>query len=193
MREEKILRVAQFTPKVQAYWMIGGTIVCIITIVGIVVLPVWLLFGSILTTKYRKSLSCVLTDRSLKFSKGVLTRVEKRIPLEKITDLGMVQGPIMRYLGLHSLSVETAGQTAGPAALLSLVGIVDAVDFRNAVLEQRDRLMFEPGSGRVGNGDAPAAQSPASSGTGSPETAALLADIRDTLGRIEGELKNRPH
>lgn len=202
MREERTLRVAEFTPKVQTYWLLTGTITCAflcLALIGFVLLPLWLVFGGIFTTKYRQSLSCVLTERSLKFSKGVLTRVEKTVPLEKITDLGMVQGPIMRHFGLHGLTVETAGQTAGPGALVSLVGIVDAVGFRNAVLEQRDRVVFEPGGGgRIGDGDTPAA--PGSSRgneggggfSGSAESAALLADIRDTLGRIEQELKDRP-
>lgn len=185
MTEDRILREAEFTPKVQAYWMLGGTLTCILTVIGILVLPFWLIFGGIFTTKYRKSMKCSLTERNLKFSKGILTRVEKTIPLEKITDLGMVQGPIMRAFDIHSLSVETAGQSAGPGALVTLVGIVDAVDFRNAVLSQRDQLADKTTS----NETAPAIAT-AQSATPVADQA-VLEDIRDTLHRIEKQLASR--
>jgi len=37
----------------------------------------------------------------LHFGKGIFNRVEKTVPLEKITDVGLEQGPVMRYLGLR--------------------------------------------------------------------------------------------
>ena len=49
----------------------------------------------------------------------------------------------MRLFGLHKLTVETAGQS-GAGALISLVGIVDAPQFRTRVLEQKERLTQRP-------------------------------------------------
>ncbi|MEM1444692.1 MAG: PH domain-containing protein [Planctomycetota bacterium] len=188
MQKEQTLRVATFSPKVQAYWMLSGTIVCVIMclgLIGFVALPLWLIFGSIFTTKYRNSLSCELTDRSLKFGKGIWTRVEKTVPLEKITDLGMVQGPIMRQFGLHTLSVETAGQSSPTGgSLLRLTGIEDTIGFREAVLEQRDRLALEG----VGRDAKPAA---ALQATETSTDVSTLHDIRDTLQRIEVLLQDR--
>jgi putative membrane protein len=124
-------------------------------------------------------MSCVLTDKTLKVSKGIFVRVEKTIPLEKITDMGMVQGPIMRYLDLHKLTVETAGQSA-QGALVSLTGIRDAKAFREAVLNQRDVVS--------------AASSPSDTLAVSQEpidASSLLSEIRDSLLRIEASLENR--
>jgi putative membrane protein len=45
----------------------------------------------------------------------------------------------MRAFGLYRLDFETAGQS-GPGALVSMLGIVDAIAFRASILEQRDRL-----------------------------------------------------
>ncbi len=195
MREETTLRVAQFSPKVQTYWMLSGTIVCVILclgLVGFVALPLWLVFGTMITTKVRQAMSCELTDRSLKFSKGVLTRVEKTVPLEKITDLGLIQGPIMRHFGLHMLMIETAGQSGPGGALLRLTGIEDTPEFRAAVLEQRDRVVFDGKGGAAGGdvGVVRGGEDPATvpeSDTG--ELVTVLSDIRDTLGRIEDQLK----
>ena len=64
---------------------------------------------------------------------------EKSIPLEKITDVGLSQGPIMRMFGLYRLSFETAGQS-GHGALVSLLGVENASEFREAILEQKDNL-----------------------------------------------------
>ncbi len=200
MQKERTLLEATFSPKVQAYWLLSGAITCLImclALVGFVLLPLWLVFGTIITTKYRKSMSCVLTDRSLKFSKGILTRVEKTVPLEKITDLGLVQGPIMRQFDLHTLTIETAGQS-GPGSLLRLTGIEDTLAFREAVLEQRDAAVFDsPGKSRDGDRVAGAAPEPAvitpKPSSDSPEQVAVLSDIREALGRIETLLREDRH
>ena len=69
--------------------------------------------------------------------------------------------------------LETAGQS-GPGSLVNLTGIVDAVDFREKVLNQRDAV-----SAKTPEIAAPPA-APDASGT-----EALLGEIRDSLARIE--------
>ncbi|MGB1977433.1 MAG: PH domain-containing protein, partial [Pseudoalteromonas tetraodonis] len=49
------------------------------------------------------------------------------------------QGPLMRLFGLYRLSFETAGQS-GHGALVSLLGVVNASEFREAILTQKDNL-----------------------------------------------------
>jgi putative membrane protein len=125
-------------------------------------------------------MECLLTEKALKVKKGILVRTEKTIPLEKITDMGMVQGPLMRYFGLHTLTVETAGQS-GEGALVSLTGIEDAKSFREAVLNQRD-LLSSPAA-------AVAPVAPADAPQESVGASPLLAEIRDSLLRIEAKLE----
>jgi putative membrane protein len=122
---------------------------------------------------------CALTENTLQVEKGILTRVEKTIPLEKITDLGVVQGPVMRHLGLHALSVETAGQSS-QGALVKLPGVVETREFRNAVLRQRDQLVES-----LSEDKRPEPPVASNAGQSSDE---LLTDIRDTLHRIEQRL-----
>jgi putative membrane protein len=45
----------------------------------------------------------------------------------------------MRLFGLYRLSFETAGQS-GQGALVSLLGVVNASEFREAILVQKDQL-----------------------------------------------------
>lgn len=169
----EVIERAEFNPKVCTYWLLSGTVVLCVTIVGIPLAVLWFVFGSLLTRKWLARMECVLTERTLIVKKGVMVRVEKTIPLEKITDLAMVQGPIMRAFDLHALSVETAG-TSGPGALVSLVGIVDAPDFREKVLRQRDAVAGGKGSGEATEGGG--------------DVVAVLERISATLERIEGRM-----
>ena len=176
MAAEVVLSEASFNRSVRTYWLLSGSIICVASVVGILLLPFWLLLGHFFTERYLQHMSCVLTDRSLKVSRGLLVRQEKTVPLDKITDLALIEGPITRYLNLQALKIETAGQS-GPGALVQLVGIVDARKFRDTVLTQRDLV-----TGGQAN-------SPEAITAGPPQgDQALLAEIRDALIRIERKL-----
>ena len=137
--EERVLLEAEFNPNAKVYWLLSGSFFLLICVISIPLIPIWWFVGMALTDRYLSSLSCVLTDRNLKVSRGVFVHQEKTVPLEKITDLALVQGPIMRRLNLEALSVETAGGTTA-GALVQMIGIVGTRDFREAVLRQRDRM-----------------------------------------------------
>ena len=179
MKKEVIIKKAEFNPNVCTYWLMSGTLTLTITIVGIPLLILWIPLGLLVTRRYLERMECVLTDRTLKVKKGILVRIEKTIPLEKITDMGMIQGPIMRHFGLHRLSVETAGQS-GQGALVALTGIKDAEQFRELVLNQRDKM--------TGSSSRAAA---AVQNDSTVESGVVLVEIRDTLLRIESKLDDR--
>lgn len=179
--DEAVLRQATFDSKVRTYWLLTGALILMTTIVGIPLLVFWFPLGYALTGRYLERLRCVLTEKNLHVARGVLVRQEKTVPLDKITDLAMSHGPIMRHLGLRGLSVETAGQS-GPGSLIKLVGIEGTEEFRAAVLAQRERV---GASGGAASGPSPAA---APAGEASAESGKLLAEIRDALLRIEKRL-----
>lgn len=175
MSEEKVIWDADFNDSVTSYWLLNGALICIFTVVGIIVLPFWYFIGKWLTRRYLASHQCTLTDRSLKVSKGIWVQTEKTVPLDRITDLGIVQGPIMRYFDIEALSVETAGQSSS-SSLVQLAGIKEGRKFRDAVLQQRDTV--------VGSSEEKMAVSNSSPTTGNKHME-LLTEIRDTLMRIE--------
>ncbi len=179
VHEDRVLWEAEFDPRVRTYWLLGGAGFLTISIIGIVLLPLWFAIGSWATGHYLRRMRCTLSEKTLQVRKGVLQRVEKTVPLDKITDVGIVQGPIMRYLGLEALSVETAGQSSH-GALVKLIGIVETRQFRAAVLRQRDVV-----AAGLTEGPRPSDASPALSTSPSED---LLVDIRDTLRRIEQHL-----
>lgn len=181
MSEERVLREAEFDDAVR-YYVISTTIALSCTIIGI---PLLLILVP-LTYLFRKieydNIQCTLYERTLVVKRGVFNKVEKTIPLDKITDLAIRQGPIMRMCNVEAIMVETAGQSSGVSALVFLVGIRNAKGFRNAVLKQRDRL-------EDGNDEPRRTRSAPSSSLGeSDDTTAILRDIRDSLARIEQRL-----
>ena len=177
MDKHRVIRDAEFDPRVCTYWLLSGALLMLVFVVTIPLIPFWFFFGRMITGKFLDRISCTLTEQTLIVKKGLFNRIEKTIPLEKITDLALKQGPIMRLLGLNSLSVETAGASGSQSALVSLIGIVDTFEFRDTVLAQRDQ------------------QNSAKSQAGSASTQSLkgdvLNDIRDTLKRIEARLAKK--
>lgn len=171
MNDETTIWEAKFTPSVCNYWLLSGVIGCVASIVGIVLIPFWILLGIPVTRRFLASHRCTLTDRNLKVAKGILVRQEKTVPLDRITDMGLIQGPIMRLFDIEALSVETAGQSAG-GALVSLSGIERGREFRDAVLKQRDLAVAK-------------VEGESQSNASASSTDQLLTEIRDSLLRLE--------
>lgn len=172
----RILQVAEISPNAVRYSLLTVTAVLAMTLVLIPLIPIILPFCWWYYHRYYATLEVVLTSRELQVSRGVLVRREQSIPLEKVTDLALVQGPIMRRMNIKGLRVETAGQTSGPGALVQLIGIVDTDAFRDLALDQRDKVTD---AAVPDDEDLPA---------GSAE---VLAEIKDVLVRIERRLGER--
>ncbi|MEE4638761.1 MAG: PH domain-containing protein [Wenzhouxiangella sp.] len=179
---EKVLREADFHKRAVSYRVWATIIPLAVTLILIPVLPVIVPFLIWYQRRHYQRLRVVLTTRDLKIHRGVWVREEKSIPLEKITDLRVFQGPLMRYFDVTGLAVETAGQATG-GALATVYGIIDTEDFRDRVLAQRDRIA----DAEDNDSSAPAArpsETPTDAGT-----IALLTEIRDSLQRIEQRWK----
>lgn len=139
-QEEKVIWEAEFNPAVTTYWLMGGAIGFLVSVIGIPLLPVWFIVGKVLTGKYLETHKATLTSRTLRVSKGIFTKVEKAVPLDRITDVGVVQGPLMRYFEVETLAVETAGQSA-VGSLIHLTGVKAGREFKEAILRQRDLVV----------------------------------------------------
>lgn len=87
-----------------------------------------------ITFRYR------LTEDELITTEGILHRQERRIPINRIQDLGFEQSILRRMLGLVVVSVETASGDTAEAKLDSL-GRPQALALREVLLRQRARLV----------------------------------------------------
>jgi putative membrane protein len=131
--------------------------------------------------KYFKTLSCQITNKNLKFSKGLILHIEKTIPVENIQDLSFVGGPVLRYFGLTLIKIETAGGGGGPhnQNMMSMLGINDAESFKTQILSQREKVINQ----KYGH------SSTETKSFASIDNTQLLTDIKNELIEIKNALK----
>lgn len=175
--KDPVLYHAKFNPRLRQYVHWGAILTFMMTVVGIPLIPLWLLIAPYFVRKHFDSLECALSARSVHFKKGYLFMMERTIPLDKIQDLTFKEGPLLKHFGLSVLRVETAGSSGNAQGDLSLTGIVDASAFRRMVLDQRDLVTDNRRSG---------------SGEEDENATSILSDIRDSLRRIEAHLERSP-
>lgn len=162
---------AEFNTVLRTYILLYVAFFLFISIIGIPLCIIWLCgVGQWYSRHYFDKLECVLTDKNLRFKKGIIIQFEKTIPLENIQDLSFIEGPLLRHFNLCVLKIETAGGSAHMANQMSLVGIKDANHFRLKVLEQRTLLKQT----RSGSNDQ-----------------SVLLDIKNSLLRIEDLLSQK--
>ncbi|NGP87909.1 PH domain-containing protein [Fodinibius halophilus] len=172
--ENRVILEGKFNPKIKIYLLVYLSLILTVTVFGILLLPVLWIVGWTFVKRYFNRLSAELTDRALRFEKGLLFHVERTIPLDKIQDLTFKEGPLLRFFGLSILKVETAGSSGAGQADLTLIGIQDASAFRNKVLEQRDMVTESKYS--TGSAEADAS------------TLSVLKEIRDSIQVIEQKI-----
>ena len=129
----------EFDPKVKVYWWLGAMLVQASTVIGLFVVPFWLILGLAVHQKQFEGLSCSLTDRSLNIRTGWLFKKQQNIPLDKLTDVSIHEGPILNAFGVVRMHFETAG-----SAPFILTGVKGGPQFRDIVLKQRDALSSQP-------------------------------------------------
>lgn len=100
-----------------------------------------------LTLEYR------LTANELRVREGLLHRQERRIPLDRIQDLGFESTILRRALGLTVVLVETASGS-GVEARFDSLGRADADHLREVLLAARRRIVAEE-QARDGSAGAP--------------------------------------
>ena len=158
----------EFDRKVIVYWWLAAMFGMAVSIIGIPLAILWLLLGWIVHKKQFENLSCELTDRSINLRMGWLFKKQQNIPLDKLTDVSIHEGPILNFFGVVRMQFETAG-----AQPFMLTGVKDGPSFRDLVLKQRDSLSTLSGmSGQTSQSND------------------VLVEIRDILQQINANLSD---
>ncbi len=125
------------------------TQILIIIVVGIWFLGIGLVLALIhavtlgpwLSKKQSQALSYWLDGGMLRVDQGVFFLKRKAVPLDRVTDVVLAQGPLMRMCGIWELRVQTAGTgQAMPEA--SLYGVVEPEKARDILLAARDKAVL---------------------------------------------------
>lgn len=176
---EAILTKADFNPRIRHYYFATVSLILLVSVVTIPLLLFWALgWGQWVCRKRYQSLQCQLTARHLQFAKGHFFKTEKTIPLENIQDLTFIDNPILRWFDLRILKVETAGNSASSGADMQLVGIVDAVGFKEQIMDARERFVEARNQGH-----------PAPGGVADADVVGLLRDIHASLEGLRNDLR----
>jgi len=210
--DEEIIETAELTESVLTYWLWGGMLFLLVTIIGIPVILVWPIIVYTVGKTYRRTFLVVLTDSALMIREGpvccnCIPRVEKNIFLDRIQDLTLVQNCLHKCFDVYQINVETAGKsTEGPE--VKLTGLTNSREFREHILRQRETYI-PAGKGGDGLGVARTAPTAPTAPTASTQavsqapvagpsnaeisksvekTNSLLGDIKDVLVQIGADL-----
>jgi len=117
-------------------------------------------------------------DEGVWLRQGLLWRTEVNVAYRRIQDIHLTNGLIQRWLGLATVSIQTASGSSTPE--VTIEGVLEAEALRD-FLYTKMRGVRDAGAGR-------AEPLPASASHASDEALGLLIEIRDGLGRLESRL-----
>jgi len=110
------------------------------TIIFGIVLAGGFVFGYWLCPQQVKNLRYRLEGNTLRADGGVFFLFRKSIPLERITDVALVQGPLLRYFNIWAMRIQTAGSAQCEATLW---GVREPEKIRELILAQRQGVYGE--------------------------------------------------
>ena len=134
-------------------WFIVDFILVILLILTCTIVPViiasesdWILTGLTLTGMlilivifvawvrlYYQSMWYELGDDEMSWKRGVWFRRTGIVPYNRITNLDVIQGPVMRRVGISTLSIQTAGYSGQAVPEIRIEGIEHADDLRELI------------------------------------------------------------
>lgn len=119
---------------------------------------------------YYESMWYELHDDEMRWKRGVWFRTTGIVPYNRITNLDLKQGPVMRWLRISTLSIQTAGYSGQAVPEIRIEAIEHAEELRELVRS----LVRQAGSGSQNDGTGTSA--PVQSSTGSMSTNLLMLD-----------------
>lgn len=131
-------------------WFIIDFILLMVLILACTVLPMWLsgpfdplvalaVLATIIviaaifvvwTRLYYATMAYELHGDELRWKRGVWFRTTGIVPYNRITNLDLRQGPVMRWLGISSISIQTAGYSGQAVPEIRIEAIEHAEELR---------------------------------------------------------------
>jgi len=105
------------------------------------------------TRLYYDTMAYELHDDELRWRRGVWFRTTGIVPYNRITNLDLKQGPVMRWLGISTISIQTAGYSGQAVPEIRIEAIERAEELRE-ILRQSVRACSARSDG-TGTGGQP--------------------------------------
>lgn len=143
------------------------------------IITIWPLLFKYMTLQYKFDASGV----SMRW--GVLFRTEIYLTYRRVQDIHLTRNLLQRWLGLATVSIQTASGSAAPE--MKIEGILEVEALRDYLYSEM-RGAKQGGNAIPAAGEAVSGQAVSSTDTSSnDETLELLTEIRDQLRRIAGD------
>ena len=148
-------------------WALGGLAVLVVLFI------IW-------TRLYYGSMWYELHDDEMRWKRGVIFRRTGIVPYNRITNIDIRQGPVMRAFDISTLSIQTAGYSGKAQAEIRIEAIVHAEELRELI---RTMVRVSNGGDGTGSGGAVPARV-----TGSADLQQVLEDMRAIRALLEKKL-----
>jgi len=102
-------------------------ILCGIVIMAIVVICLAWIF------LYYESMWYELRNDEINWKRGIWFRTTGIVPYNRITNLDLRQGPVMRILGISTIAIQTAGYSGQVASEIKIEGVEKAEEMREFI------------------------------------------------------------
>jgi membrane protein YdbS with pleckstrin-like domain len=109
---------------------LGSALAVIIIIFGLLAFS-----GGLWAYLYYDTVRYLLTPTEMTWGRGVLWKQTGIVPYNRITNVDIVQGPVMRVFGISDLRIQTAGYSASQMAEIKLQGIRDPEPLRAVIMD----------------------------------------------------------
>ena len=119
---------------------------------------------------YYESMWYELHEDEMRWKRGVWFRTTGIVPYNRITNLDLKQGPVMRWLNISTLSIQTAGYSGQAVPEIRIEAIEHADELRELI-----RTLVRQSGSTVHN-DGTGTNAPVQSATGSMSTNLLMLD-----------------
>ncbi|MDO9325068.1 MAG: PH domain-containing protein [Methanoregula sp.] len=136
------------------------------------------------TKLYYQSMWYELHEDEMRWKRGVWFRTTGIVPYNRITNLDLKQGPVMRWLKISSLSIQTAGYSGQSVPEIRIEAIEHAEELRELI-----RTLVRQSGSSVSN-DGTGTTVPVPTVTGSMSTNLLMLDELKKI-RLLLEQKNK--
>ena len=126
---------------------------------------------------YYESMSYELREDEINWKRGIWFRTTGIVPYNRITNLDVRQGPLMRALGISSLAIQTAGYSGQAVPEIRIEAIEHAEELRELIRSQvRGCSSHDDGTGSA---------KPATSPSCVPTDQQILAELQQIRSLLE--------
>ncbi|QSZ67952.1 PH domain-containing protein [Methanofollis aquaemaris] len=138
-----------------------------------------IIFVAVWIPLYYQSIVYHLTDTEMTWKRGVWFRSTGIVPYNRITNVDIIQGPVMRLFGISNLRIQTAGYSAQAQAEIRILGIEEPEPLRELIMTQ---VRGRPPVAAVTGGEEETAPVPV--GAGQEAVVTELRAIRELLEKM---------